>query len=116
MIIDDNEADQFLTKLIVEEFDSNIESLQAYDGQEALDILSKLPKQPSVILLDINMPRMDGHEFLHEYTQWTEQTAVVVMLTSSDQEQDKEKSLSYKCVKQYITKPLKPTALETILN
>lgn len=114
MIIDDSEGDQFLAKDIIEEFDSSIEILQAYDGQEALEILRDLPKQPNIIFLDINMPRMDGHEFLEEYETWENPTVVVVMLTSSDQEQDKEKSMAHKCVKNYFTKPLDFSALESI--
>lgn len=114
MIIDDSEGDQFLAKDIIEEFDSSIEILQAYDGQEALEILKSLPRQPNVIFLDINMPRMDGHEFLEEYETWENQTVVVIMLTSSDQEQDKEKSMAHKCVKNYFTKPLDLSSLQSI--
>lgn len=115
MIIDDSEGDQFLAKDIIEQFDSNIEILQAYDGQEALEILGDLPQQPNLIFLDINMPRMNGHEFLEEYETWENQTVVVIMLTSSDQEQDKEKSMAHKCVKNYFTKPLDLSALEAVI-
>lgn len=114
MIVDDSEADQFLAKLIIEGFDPDIEILQAYDGQEALEILKDLPKQPDVIFLDINMPRMNGHEFLAEYDTWDVKSQIIIMLTSSSQEQDKEKSLAHKCVKQYFEKPLDSVSLETL--
>lgn len=114
MIIDDSEGDQFLAKDAIKHFDSNIEVLQAYDGQEALEILRGLPQQPDVIFLDINMPRMNGHEFLAEYETWENSTVVVIMLTSSDQERDREKSMAYRCVKQYFTKPLDSSTLEVV--
>ncbi len=116
IIVDDSESDQFLSKAIIGKVNPNIKILQAYDGQEALEILADLPKQPDVIFLDINMPRMNGHEFLEKYNTWEEQTVVVIMLTSSDQESDKERSMSYKCVKKYFTKPVDTSDLADVIR
>lgn len=112
MIIDDSEADQFLASHVIEEFNPEIDVLQAYDGQEALDILRVLPKQPDVIFLDINMPRMNGHDFLKEYDKWNEHSIIIIMLTSSDQTADREMSRAYESVVDYFTKPLSTQALE----
>lgn len=113
MIIDDNDGDQFYAKVIIEKFDPKIEILQAYDGQEALDMLADIPKQPDVIFLDINMPRMDGHEFLKVNDERKEKTsAIILMLTSSDQEKDRDRSMAYQSVRGYITKPLEVINLE----
>ncbi|MDB2683163.1 response regulator [Alphaproteobacteria bacterium] len=106
MIVDDSESDQFLTKVIIEKYDDTIEIMQAYDGQEALEQLDAIDKQPDIILLDINMPRMNGFEFLEEYNKREEKSKIIAMLTSSDQEEDKEKSIKYGCVKTYFVKPL----------
>lgn len=116
MIIDDSEADHFLAKDLIEKYNPNITVLQAYDGEEALEILAPMEKQPDVIFLDINMPRMNGHEFLKNYSQKDKQAPVIVMLTSSDQEKDRERSQAYKCVKKYYSKPLDITVLEEIKN
>ncbi len=116
MIIDDSEADQFLIKVIIERFNPDIRILQAYDGQEALEKMADLPEQPSVIFLDINMPRMNGHEFLEKYDAWEEQAAHVIILTSSGQEHDKENSMAYKCVKEYCVKPLDITTFEVVIQ
>ena len=114
MIVDDSEADQFLAKHVLEEFDPNLEVLQAYDGLEALEMLKRLETQPDVIFLDINMPRMNGHEFLKAYSAWEEQSVVIVMLTSSDQEADREKSRAHKAVVDYFTKPLDVDSLAAV--
>lgn len=106
MIIDDSPADQFLAKIAIEEFDPRIEVLQAIDGQEALDLLSTLTSPPEVIFLDINMPRMNGHEFLARYSQWDTHASVLVMLTSSDQQNDIDRTMVHNCVKDYLLKPL----------
>ena len=64
MIIDDSDADQFLTEAIIKKTFLSIEIHQAYDGEEALETLDSMDKQPSLILLDINMPGMNGLELL----------------------------------------------------
>ena len=104
MIVDDSDSDQFLARARLLQFDPEIEIIQAYDGQEALEKLEDPNVNPDVILLDINMPRMNGLEFLEQYSQRENQTTVVAMLTSSDQPSDKEAALSYGCVKDYFVK------------
>jgi len=104
MIVDDSDSDQFLARARLLQFDPEMEIVQAYDGQEALEKLEDPDVNPDVILLDINMPRMNGLEFLEQYSQRENQTTVVAMLTSSDQPSDKEAALSYGCVKDYFVK------------
>lgn len=107
MIVDDSEADQFISHSLIRKHDADIEILQAYDGLEALEILDEIEHEPSVIFLDINMPRMNGHEFLAAYDKRPKSNAaVIVMLTSSSQQVDKDKSKAYRCVKEYYEKPL----------
>jgi len=53
------------------------------------------------------MPRMNGHEFLKVFTEDNSRVIpVVVMLTSSDQQKDKDQAFTYKCVKDYLLKPI----------
>ena len=104
MIVDDSDSDQFLARARLLQFDPEMEIVQAYDGQEALEKLEDPDVNPDVILLDINMPRMNGLEFLEQYSQRENQTTVVAMLTSSDQPSDKEAALSFGCVKDYFVK------------
>jgi len=114
MIVDDSESDQFLTKHIIQKYDSNIEIFQTFDGQEALDVLEKMEEQPSLILLDINMPRVNGFEFLEKYSKRPDPAAVVSMLTSSLQGEDQKQSEQYNCVKTFFLKPLDADDLKNI--
>lgn len=114
LIVDDNESDHVISRVAIEQYDPGIEILQAYDGEEALKILASADTQPDIIFLDINMPGMDGHEFLQEYAREGNPSSVVAMLTTSDQEADKEKCLTYPFVKEYIVKPLDSDELLSI--
>lgn len=116
MIIDDSEADQLLTRCIIENYNPNIEIHQAYDGEEALEKLTKLEEKPELILLDINMSRMGGFDFLEEYSKNNDSSMVVVMLSSSDRTEDKDNALKYPCVKDYVTKSISIGDLENLLN
>lgn len=113
MVVDDSEADQFICDHILRKHNQDIEILTAYDGEEALAVLAGLDNLPQVIFLDINMPRMNGHEFLQSYTNTYDlsKAPVVAMLTSSDQKQDVDKSMVFESVLEYFAKPLDLAAL-----
>ncbi|HTU63134.1 MAG TPA: response regulator [Polyangiales bacterium] len=110
MLVDDNEADIELTKSTLEEGKVRMDIVIAGDGQHALDqledTLSRGGELPDLILLDLNMPRLDGRGFLSKMRQREELKAIpVVVLTSSDAEQDIVKSykLGANC---YVNKPV----------
>lgn len=110
MLVDDNEADIELTKATLEEGKVRMNIVTAIDGQDALDQLEATVKNgeelPDLILLDLNMPRLDGRGFLSKLRQTDPLRAIpVVVLTSSDAEQDIVKSykLGANC---YVNKPV----------
>jgi CheY-like chemotaxis protein len=110
MLVDDNEADIELTKSTLEEGKVRMDIVTASDGQHALDqleaTLTRGEELPDLILLDLNMPRLDGRGFLSQMRQREELKAIpVVVLTSSDAEQDIVKSykLGANC---YVNKPV----------
>lgn len=91
------------------------------NGKEALDYLLGKDKKdlPDLIFLDINMPVMNGFEFLeafHKEFRIEDRPVVLMMLTSSLANSDYTKAKSYNEVTQYIPKPLSPTKLQEILD
>jgi len=112
MVIDDSEADQFFARLEIEKFDPTIDIIQACDGLQALDMLGKAKLQPDIILLDINMPRMSGHEFVEAYEKAFKKPSIIIMLSSSNLDVDKDRAMRYQCVHEYIEKPLNSSCLE----
>ena len=93
------------------------------NGEEGINYLKteidgKYP-QPNLILLDINMPIMNGWEFLQEYKKLHENQmaeTVVVMLTTSLNPDDKERALGLTVINDFKSKPLTPVGLKDILD
>ena len=91
------------------------------NGEEALEALKKCADQskclPDLILLDINMPIMDGWEFLDEFSNLTYSKDIsVIILTSSINPEDREKAKKYKDVKGFMSKPITKDKLDQILD
>lgn len=115
LLVDDSEAEQFLYKSIIEVYDREINVISAYDGQEALEILGDGGHKIDAVLLDINMPRIDGFQFLELYQEnFHSEEVVVAMVTSSSQKADKDRALSYKVVSKYFEKPLTTEHVEEL--
>ena len=116
LIVDDNNSDQFINKDLLESECPDTIILQAYDGEEALEILDSAEMKPDLILLDINMPRMNGHEFLEIYDRKpdSKKPSEVVMLSSSIRDEDRDKAIVFKCVVDFFQKPLDENHIESL--
>ena len=113
LVVDDDENDQFICEYTIRKYDSEIRVLKAFDGMEALDVLQA--ETPDAIILDINMPVMNGFEFLDRYAQEFDVHApVVAMLTSSHLGKDRERAMQYSFVKSYFEKPLQADHLRVM--
>jgi len=117
MLIDDNEIDNLINQKMIEAA-AIAETIYIHTGaRSAIEFLKNVEKLdvagkdllPSIIFLDIDMPLMDGFQFLEEFDKLTERTKAkceIVMLTSSINPQDMSKSKKNKYVREYINKPL----------
>jgi two-component system, chemotaxis family, chemotaxis protein CheY len=86
----------------------------AEDGQEALELLAK--DRYDIIITDINMPRMDGFEFLTRVRRDAAYADTpVIILTTEGQDEDKEKAMGMGA-SDYIVKPFKPTQLLSLVE
>lgn len=105
LIADDDDMVIFLHKIAVVESDLSKKPVIAINGSEALDYILKHPDNTFLVLLDINMPEMDGWEFL-DAIQKVSSRILVVMVTSSVDSRDRKKAKTYPQVIEYIEKPL----------
>ncbi len=109
MLIDDSSFDQMIGRRITEKSGLVRNLLQFVDATEALDDLSDpSTRKPDLILLDVNMPKMDGFEFLEKATErfGVDLCPIVVMLTTSLCPKDEERAKSHKIVHDFLNKPL----------
>lgn len=118
MLIDDDMFDQKLSKRLIVRSQLVGRLLGFLSAEEALDFLRD-PDRPRVdaILLDVNMPRMDGFEFLDAATKELGDgfaDIVVMMLTTSLDPRDFDRARQYSVVKDYFSKPLSIAYLEKI--
>ena len=111
LLVEDNEGDILLTTEALEDGKIMNKLSVARDGQEALDFLNKQKEfkdvdLPDLILLDVNLPRKNGHEVLkYIKTHQVYRSIPVIMLTTSSSQKDIDES--YKNYANcYITKPI----------
>lgn len=92
VIDDDNDDRQFLREAINDLF-PNLECISLSNGKEALKFIDENPPPPTYIFLDLNMPYLNGFEFLKEFKKerGNNETSVYVYSTSSNP-RDKEKA------------------------
>ena len=113
-LVDDDPIQNLITSQLMRPDLLNIEYSVFNNGQDLLDNLST-GVLPRLIILDINMPIMDGWEFLEEYKSFEEKSPIV-MLTSSINDRDFKKSKDYPFVVGYYSKPVDLASIREILN
>jgi CheY-like chemotaxis protein len=126
MLIDDNEIDNLINQKMIEASDI-CENIFVHSGAKgAIEFLKNIEKLakgpldlylPEVIFLDIDMPLMDGFQFLDEFEKLSDvikTNCKVVMLTSSLNPQDMNKAKKNKFVLKYLNKPLTQENLKKI--
>lgn len=123
LIIDDDPLFLLLIKKTIIKYELS-KTISAFtDGLEALESLKDAIHDqtglPDILLLDINMPIMDGWEFLDLFKPLLEKIdkkISIYIATSSIAENDKLKAKSYSIVKDYLLKPIDQQILNTIID
>ena len=121
LLIDDSDADNFLHSRIIRKSGIAERIVIKNNGIQALDYLTTAIEgtypRPELVFLDINMPGMNGWEFLEEYKSLPKDQkarVIVCMLTTAYSEKDKEKAKAYDIIDGYLGKPLNQEKLMRI--
>lgn len=121
LLVEDNPDDVLITERALEKGDTKCELFVARDGEEALDFLRKKGKfkdaqRPDLILLDLNLPKINGLEVLAEIKKDSHLRRIpVIVLTISDAEEDMVRAYD-SGASGYITKPASTVEFMKVLT
>jgi CheY-like chemotaxis protein len=123
MLVDDDQNDNYFHSREIKKTNLAIVILTKNSGMEALEYLKSKNDtnniQPELIFLDINMPQMNGWEFLQEYNRLDKELQsgkIIMMLTSSKNPDEVRRAMTFSVVSDYISKPLTKEILEDIIK
>lgn len=106
MFIDDSESDKVLFRQVLKAIDPSLDYITAGDGREGLQYLQLTEKLPDYIFLDIDMPRMNGMEFLAIIKKMDRLSCIPVIIYSTAQTWIYEQMARELGAMQYLTKSL----------
>ena len=121
LLVEDNEADIRLMQEALFDCHIQVNLKTLSDGEEAAQYLKQTANNrkthlPDVIVLDLNMPRKDGHEFLEEMGGFLREREIpVVLLTVSDSREDLDRALNAR-LNYFLSKPVNGQKLGSVLK
>ena len=121
LLVEDNPADVELTQRILRDSDHPLRVTVAQDGEVAMAMLRKVGDHsdtptPDLVLLDLNMPRMNGYEVLQEMSQNQDLNRIPILILTSTQAERDRLQFSNVSPSRYCTKPLPITRFNDILG
>jgi two-component system chemotaxis response regulator CheY len=120
-IIDDDLVYKFVIKTLIRGTSPTSMILELNDGQEAIEFFNQhrdeLSQLPDIILLDINMPRLNGWQFLDQLriSNIAFYRPSIYMVSSSTDENDIATASSYEEVIRFLSKPIRTGVLREII-
>lgn len=125
MLIDDNELDNFVNQKVIEANNFSEKIYLNTSGKSALEFLQNISVDsemasallPDIIFVDINMPLMDGFQFIDQFEKFAKgvnKSIKIVILTTSANPEDRNKANNYKQPIMFLNKPLTDESLLTV--
>ena len=113
LVIDDIEISTFIFRKLINQLSPETTVYECNDPVRGLELITEL--NPDFIFLDLNMPLMDGWQFLDKM-QKRDLDHKVIILTSSTSADDHGESYNFPNVYTFLVKPLKPSDITTLLH
>lgn len=106
LLVEDDMVDAIAVKRALKDVQIENELVTVTNGEEALDYLEDVDEMPCLVLLDLNMPKMNGLEFLDHVKQEDRYRSIpIIVFTTSKEEQDRLKSFELG-IAGYMVKPI----------
>ncbi|MEX6509010.1 response regulator [Jiella sp. M17.18] len=90
--------------------------VQAEDGRHGIEVLEGMAVEPDVIITDINMPRMDGFQFIEEVRGNPDRRAIPILVLTTESDSEKKQRARLAGATGWIVKPFDPTKLVDAIN
>lgn len=123
LLVEDEDINNYIAARLIQKALPGAAVTACLHGREAMELLAEMKHDPSklpdIILLDINMPVMNGWQFLDEYNRRKidpEGKSAIFILSSSVYSEDINRARSYPAVKDFICKPLNVTKIRELFN
>ncbi|MBS9463439.1 response regulator [Flagellimonas sp. HMM57] len=123
LLVDDDETTNFLNKFFIRQLDNDLTVNTVTNGEEAIEFLEAVPYKkhmPCLLILDTNMPIMNGWEFLDVYEKKFDKdfkkNVIIVMLTALDTEAVTAMAMSNPNVTDTAQKPLSDLKFRVLIN
>ncbi|WP_114750625.1 response regulator [Pleomorphovibrio marinus] len=118
VLIDDDPINNLINKRLIKKLEISPQVEEFLEAEKALSFIKDLPPSTKMLaLVDINMPVMNGWDFLLQYAPMVvNREDKIIMLSSSIDFQDRQKSKKFSYVNGFIEKPLTPEKLEKLLQ
>jgi two-component system cell cycle response regulator DivK len=112
LIIEDNENNLYLMRKIVQKMGYNV--IEARDGATGVELA--ITEEPTIILLDIQLPVMDGYSVMKKIQEnEITKNVIIIIVSSYAMDADKEKAFSAGC-NEYVEKPIDPQSFIELLK
>lgn len=115
-IIDDDKIYQLLMRKLISKIDANITVKVFCNGEDAFNFYKENTCTSEIILLDINMPKMNGWKFLDSIEEKNFKNSKIYLTTSSIAYSDKEKAKKYSIIEDYLVKPLTKEKIRELIK
>jgi two-component system response regulator len=103
LLVEDNPPDVLMAREGIRKSSISADVTVAYDGEQAIRILTEQSFKPDFVILDLNLPKFSGFTLLERYR--TQDGPPVVVLSGSDRESDRQQALKLGA-QEYVVKPL----------